>query len=158
MSLGTNLHKLLPLWNTLKRYPGGIWLFSKIIGFIVPYTGSMSARILHLEPGSCRLFLKDRRKIRNHLKSIHAIALANMGEATGGIALVVSLPKNGRAILVNLCTEYLKKARGHLTSQVNFSPPTLTEDMDIEIITEIFDQQNNLVAKTSATWRLGLSK
>lgn len=150
------MNRLLRIWKKLNHYPGGNWLFSKLIARIVPYTGSMGARVQLLEPGHCRLLLKDRRKVRNHLNSIHAIALANIGEATGGLALMAAIPENGRAILVKLSIEYLKKARGDLTSAVQFTLPEITGDMDYEITTKVYDQANNVVATATALWRLGV--
>ena len=43
--------QLLGLWRRLSPLPGGPWLFSKVFGFMVPYSGSVGPRIRVLEPG-----------------------------------------------------------------------------------------------------------
>src|SRR5918994_859976 len=43
--------QLLSLWRRLSPLPGGPWLFSKLFGFAVPYSGSVRPRIRVLEPG-----------------------------------------------------------------------------------------------------------
>ena len=67
-----------------------------------------------------------RRAVRNHLKSIHAIALANLGEFTTGLSLISLLDNKSNAILTKIEVVYLKKARGTLVSESNIVIPSLT--------------------------------
>ena len=60
--------------------------------------------------------MQDRRAIRNHLESVHAVALANLGELAGNVALAYSLPDDARFIVSGMEIEYLKKARGPITA------------------------------------------
>ncbi|MDJ0835171.1 MAG: DUF4442 domain-containing protein [Acidobacteriota bacterium] len=86
-------------WSRARKIPGGPWLFSRFIGFVVPYTGTIRSKILELQPGFARVALNDRRRVRNHLKSVHAIALMNLGEFSTGVALMAQLSDRSRAIL-----------------------------------------------------------
>jgi len=68
---------ILDQWNSYNSSALGRWLFSWQVGRIAPYSGSIKAQIISLKAGSALLSIKDRRSIRNHLNSIHAIALTN---------------------------------------------------------------------------------
>jgi len=148
--------RIFRLWQGLARWPGGRWLFGLILGWMVPYTGTISPQIRELRPGYARIELRDRRCVRNHLNSIHAIALANLGEVTSGLAMLTGLSSGTRGIAVKISTEYFKKARGLLVAETHCDVPQV-QDEDIEYVVQadIRDRDGDIVARTTACWRLG---
>jgi acyl-coenzyme A thioesterase PaaI-like protein len=147
---------LLRLWQRLAPLPGGRWLFSRLLGVFVPYTGTIRPQIHELRPGYVRVGLRDRRRIRNHLNSVHAIALANLGEVASGLALLVSLPPHTRAIVLRLAMEYLKKARGTLLAESTcVVPGVIDAEMEFVVHADIRDGAGDTVARASVCWRLG---
>ncbi len=147
--------RLMIMWN---RYGGtalGRKIFSFILGRTAPYSGSIKALVLSLEKGKTQIALKDRRAVRNHLRSVHAIALANLGELASGLAMISAISPQTRAIVVNLEIEYLKKARGYLVATGTAEPPEIiTESVNSLAIAEIVDDEGDVVSRVKVHWRL----
>jgi len=100
--------------------------------------------------------MNDRRRIHNHLNSIHAIALANLGEFATGLALLTALPAGRRAILVELRVQYLHKARGRIIAEAAWQPDG-EPDGEPVVQGRLHDEDGHHVATVEATWKVGAS-
>jgi len=67
--------------------------------------------------------MRDRKSVRNHLKSIHAVALTNLIELSGSLAIIASMQPGTRMIPVRLESEFVKKARGAVTAEGSCEKP-----------------------------------
>ncbi len=147
--------RLRRAWRTLSPRPGGKWLFSRLVGRMAPYSGSVGALVVELEPGHARVVLEDRPKVRNHLGSIHAIALMNLGELATGLATLAALPAGSRSILTGLSMEYLKKARGTITAVCDVTIPGGTGRVEHRVDGKLTDGSGATVALVTARWLVG---
>ena len=148
-------HTLRHYWRQTGKLPAGRWLFSRVLGFIVPYTGTLGARVRTLAPGHCIVSLREHRKVRNHLRSVHAMALANLGEMATGLALLNSLPDNARGILTGFSITYLKKARGVLSAECRCDIPGSNSRQEYRVNGEIRNADGEQVAEIEARWLIG---
>jgi acyl-coenzyme A thioesterase PaaI-like protein len=146
---------VLALWRQLSPLPFGRELFMLAFGVMVPYSGALGARVESLEPGHVRVRLADRRAVRNHLNSVHAIALANLGEMASGLAMTTALPPGIRSIVTGLSIEFSKKARGVLIAESRVTVPDVTTDIEHDVRAEIRDAAGEVVATVTVRWRLG---
>jgi acyl-coenzyme A thioesterase PaaI-like protein len=147
--------RLLRLWGQLRPLPGGQWLFSRIFGLLVPYSGSIGPRIRVLEPGHAEIDFPDRRSNRQHLGSVHAIALINAAEQASGLAMLAGLPDGVRGIVTAISMQYLKKARGTIRAVSHVTVPVVTEGMECDVTADCLDRSGVVVARATVRWRLG---
>lgn len=145
-------------WDRLHNLPGGTQMFSRLVGMMAPYTGSIGASIVELERGRSRVLLRDRRSIRNHLSCVHAIALANLAELAGNIVVAYSLPDDARFIVGGLSIEYVKKARGALTATCEIEVPSSSERAELEVPVTISNAQGEVVARATLHTVIGPKK
>jgi acyl-coenzyme A thioesterase PaaI-like protein len=147
---------VLKWWSRLENLPAGNRIFSLALGWMTPYSGSIRSRVEELKPGYARVSMRDRRRVRNHLHSIHAIALINLGEIATGLAVLSSITENMRGIVVDIHAEYLKKARGQLVASAEFElPETLQNDTPCEVEALLRNQAGETVTRVTATWLIG---
>ena len=146
------------LWDRLGALPLGDRLFSRAIGLAAPYTGSVGARVLELREDHCRAELRDRWSVRNHLTSVHAVALANLAEMTGNLAVAYTLPDDARFIVAGMSMEYLAKARGTITAVCDQPMPRVADKREIEVVVEMFDRKQQLVARGRLRTLIGPKK
>ena len=146
--------RLRASWRRLSELPRGKTLFSLMVGWMTPYSGTLGARVSELEPGWCRVTLRDRRRVRNHLASVHAMALANVAEMASGLAVLVGLPPGIQGIVTGFSISYLKKARGLLTAECRVGGLDVTGEQEYEAPVTITDAQGDVVAHATARWRL----
>jgi acyl-coenzyme A thioesterase PaaI-like protein len=122
---------------------------------MAPYTGTIRPRIVELAPGYARVRMRDRRAVRNHLRSVHAIALMNLAEVTSGLAMLAGLSDDARAIITHLAIEFEKKARGPLEAECRTIPPATTERREYVLEPVIRDASGDEVARATARWLVG---
>ena len=145
---------ILGWWRRLSPLPGGKTLFSIILGRTAPYTSTIGARCETLEPGYARWSMRDRRAVRNHLNSVHAVALVNLAEVSSGTAMLVALPPGTRGIVTGLSIEYLKKARGRLTAECRCDVGAVTQTRELTVPAVVRDQSGDDVARAEVRWKV----
>ena len=124
---------VLELYRRVTRWPAGPWLFSRAVCFKAPYFASIRPRIELLEPGRCVASLRHRRRVTNHLGTVHAIALCNLAELSGGLAIDASLPASMRWIPKGMTVEYLRKAVGTMRAVATPAQPAIEAGAGYEL-------------------------
>ncbi|MGE0870305.1 MAG: hotdog fold domain-containing protein [Kofleriaceae bacterium] len=134
-------------WDLLSVIPGGKVVFSRLVGRMAPYSGSIGATVAVLRPGYAEVQLQDRRGVRNHLECIHAIAIANLAELAGNLALAYSLPDDGRFIVSGMEIDYLKKARGTIVAIGEPAVPRTSARAQYDVPVKVRDANGDRVAE-----------
>lgn len=122
------MSSVLQTYRRITRWPAGHWLFSRMVCVRAPYFASISPQVRVLEPGRCEIEIRHRRKVTNHIGTVHAIALCNLAELAAGLATDASLPDSMRWIPKGMTVEYLKKAVGTMRGIATPAAPVVAAD------------------------------
>jgi acyl-coenzyme A thioesterase PaaI-like protein len=149
----------------LSNLPLGIDVFSGIVCFFAPYTANIGGKVVELSRERCVITMEEQPWLKNPFNSIHAIALANIGEFASGLVMLTNLQhlKHLKGIPNRIDTVYYKKARGTVTAksdqknQKNSNFRALSDidkDQEFNVETVVTDSQGDLVSRTTVTWQL----
>lgn len=142
-------NQVLSLYARLADKPLGKWLFAKLVCWKAPYFASIAPRIEVLEPSRGVASIAHRRRVTNHIGTVHAIALCNLAEFIGGLTCDVSLPPSMRWIPKGMDVRYLKKAVGRMraTATPAFAPHDAAEGYELPFEVVIEDPQGDAVLR-----------
>jgi acyl-coenzyme A thioesterase PaaI-like protein len=115
----------------------------------------MGAAVQELGQGHARVTLADRRGVRNHLSCVHAVALANLVELTGNLALAYTLPDDARFIVSGMQLDYVKKARGTITGESQIPPIESSVRREYEVPVTLRDSSGDVVVHGSLKTLVG---
>jgi acyl-coenzyme A thioesterase PaaI-like protein len=113
--------------------------------FLTPYFSSIKPSIKELKINRCVVFMKKRRAVTNHLKTVHAVAMCNMAELAGGLMTEVSLPQGKRWIPSGMTVKYLKKAKTNLIAIADGNELDWDKEGEVIVPVGITDDNNELV-------------
>ncbi|MDF3936344.1 DUF4442 domain-containing protein [Pseudomonas citronellolis] len=89
-------------------------LLSRLFGSQVHFAGTARVRIHSMTTTEVRMSLANRRRVQNHIKGVHAAAMALLAESASGCVLGMNLPDDKLPLITCLKVDYLRRARGDL--------------------------------------------
>ena len=144
----TKKNKTLALYHKLQRWPMGNKLFSLAICRMAPYFGSVSPLITDLRPNRCECIIKKRRKVENHIRTMHVIAICNGLEIAMGAMAEASIPAHLRWIPKGMTLDYTAKAGSDIRCVAEVSPDAW-QPGDIDVAVTAYDNNDVVVVKGS---------
>jgi acyl-coenzyme A thioesterase PaaI-like protein len=142
---------LLKLYNQFSKWPGGKFVFSIIAAQTAPYFYSIRPSVLELESNRCVVKLKKRRRVTNHLGTVHAIAMCNACELAFGLTMEAGLAKELRWIPKGMTVRYLKKAETDLLATSYFPQVSSLTVGDHVVPVKVTDKNNQIVMEADIT-------
>jgi acyl-coenzyme A thioesterase PaaI-like protein len=148
-------NKLLGMYQRAGRWPFGRQLFSAYAARKAPYFSTISPLIQLLEPNRCEVLLRKRRRVENHIGTVHVIAIANGLEMAMGFMSEASIPAHLRWIPKGMELTYPNKAGSDIRCCAEVSADAWHPG-DLPVTVEAFDRDGQIVV--SGTINLWISQ
>ena len=124
----TGMSQVLTLWKKTSALPQGSRIFSVLFAQKAPYFATIRPRFVDIRPNRAELVIPKRRRVHNHLGTVHAIALCNGLEAAMGALAEASIPADKRWIPKGMEVSYTAKATSDITCIAETDPGQWTSD------------------------------
>lgn len=141
------------------------WLLSYQLNHTVPFNAAHKFKIIRVSQQQLLVKLPYRKSNLNHVKGLHACALATLAELTSGFLLVIKLnPKKYRIILQRLEMDYHYQAKSSVSANFKMSPNWYEENVSLPLQSaekimlplevKIYDEEQNHIATGTAHWQI----
>lgn len=152
-------NRLSSLVNHVSRLPASLrpWALSKVMGRVIPFAGTAGTRVEKLTPQECIIIMRNRKKVQNHIGSVHAAAMGLLAESATGFMTGMSVPDDRIIVIRNMELEYLRRASGDMKAVARFTDEQLafvreTEKGDIEVPVTITDESGAETVRARMVW------
>ncbi len=113
MAAQNRLHRIVSNINRLPGFARSRAL-TAFFGRMVPYTGTTGIRIEELTEERCVITLANRRRVQNHIGSVHAVASLLMAESATGFLIGLQVPDDRVPVIKTVRGDYVKRAKGDM--------------------------------------------
>ena len=129
-----------------------------------PFNAPLHADVEDWTPTRCRIRVPNRRPLHNHLRGIHACALATAGETAAGLMLLRTFPfSRYRLILKDLSITFERQARTDLVAEAGQATEDVArvqagldrgEAQLVPLVTRIREPSGEALAEVRTTWQV----
>lgn len=87
---------------------------SLLFGRTVRFAGTAGVRVEQLSTTESILVLRNRKKVQNHIHSVHAAAMGLLAESATGFLVGMNVPDSRVPVIKTMHIDYVKRASGDL--------------------------------------------
>ncbi len=155
----------MSVFNKAKTSGFYLWLFNFILHIKVPFNKPHNIRFTKITDDSLESWIPYKRSNYNHLKGLHACALATIAEYTSGILLISKLdPAKYRLIMQTLEINYLKQGKKDAKVKLSINNTDLQEkilnplqnndSINFKQDVEVFDVEGIHLCTATVNWQI----
>lgn len=115
MSVTNPLRKFV---DKVNQCPSGVsaFLMTRVFRYKVKLAGTAGIEVLATDGKTVTYRQKNRKKVQNHIGSVHAAAMALLAESASGFIVGINLPGDKLPLIKCMKLNYVKRASGDMTA------------------------------------------
>jgi acyl-coenzyme A thioesterase PaaI-like protein len=132
-------------------------LVSFMLGNVVPMVGSAKLRFEEVTNARVVVTIRNRRRVQNHIKGVHAAAMALLAETATGFCVGMNVPDDKLPLIKTLKVDYLKRAQGDMKAVAQLRPEQIqqiqTQDKgEVTVPVSITDESGGEPIQCEMVW------
>jgi len=159
------IRRLAGWLDAAKTSKFGLWKLNFVMLRVIPFNQPHAFRIERLEDNEVSVYIPYKRRNLNHLKGIHACAIATAAEYSSGILLLSRLSSaKYRIIMKRISVEYHYQGKMSCRALFKIDEQVLQQEVIEKLKTadavmrdfqvEVHDEKNNHIATAVMQWQL----
>lgn len=118
--VNNNINRAL---RPLEKLPANLRIsaVSLIFGKVVPFVGTSGLRYEEITANRVVVSVRNRRRVQNHIKGVHAAAMALLAETATGFVVGVNLSDDKLPLIKSLHVDYKRRTVGDMRAVATLS-------------------------------------
>ncbi|HEY3645729.1 MAG TPA: DUF4442 domain-containing protein [Gammaproteobacteria bacterium] len=152
-------NRLARVVHKFDGYPQGLrrFLITWAFGGTVHFVRTAGVKFQELTEERAVLSLANKRRVQNHIGTVHAAAVALIGETATGAVFGMSVPDEKLPILKSMRINYIKRSQGPLKAEATLTPAMrerfwVEEKGDIAVPVKITDETGEPTVDCEYVW------
>ena len=153
------VNKLARIVDNLSKLPVGLDMaaMSFAVGKLVKFAGTSGVEFVELTESKVHVRIRNRKKVQNHIGSLHAAAMALLAETATGIVVGMNVPDDRIPVIKTMKVDYLKRARGDMEAVATLTSDDIkhirsTEKGDITVPVQVTDEEGKEPISCEMIW------
>lgn len=158
------IKKLASLIKKAQHSKLNLWLLNRVLHHAVPFNKPHGFKVRDISSSHITTYAPYHKKNFNHVRGIHACAIATIGELSAGMMLMYHFsPAEYRFIMSHIEIDYYYQAKKDITSKASLSADDkisilkTLENSDKTsqlVISEIMDSDQQHIATVKTVWQI----
>ena len=133
------------------------WVITRMFGKFVPFLGTAGLVFEEVSRERMVVSVKNRKKVQNHIKGLHAAAMALLVETATGFVVGMNVPDDKLMLLKSMKVSYYKRAQGDMRAVATLAPEQVqrmfTEDKgDVLVDVVVTDESGESPIVCEMVW------
>ena len=130
---------------------------SAVMGQFVPFVGTAGVVIEEMNAEQVIASLPNRRRVRNHIRGLHAAALTLLAETATGFVVGLNLPDDKLPLMKSLQVDFVKRCKGGLRVVASLTDEQREEMLsqpkgEVAVSLEVQDDSGQAPIQTKMIW------
>lgn len=135
----------------------GAWATSFALGRVVPYVGTSGLRYEVLSPERVVVRIRNQRKVQNHIKGVHAAAMALLAETATGFCVGMNLPDDKLPLIKTMKIDYVRRSQGDMVADARLRPEQIQQILsqdkgEVTVPVTITDESGEQPIQAEMVW------
>jgi len=133
------------------------FVLSKMFGRVVPFLSTAGVRFENVTQERLVVSIRNQRKVQNHIKGVHAAAMALLAETATGFVVGLNVPDDKLMLLKSMKVDYLKRAQGNMRAVATLTPEQISsfhqaDKGDVTVAVSVTDDSGQEPIRCEMIW------